>query len=165
MLLCSGWSNEPNIPSNISRVLRAPALCPQKYKPPARAKNRPCQHHYQPCNRTCQIPCPETRAIKRAVVHTLANPLLEQKIARANITINRAIARAKFHVRRHVRSNVRLSTHLQIPSLSKKSHVPTSLSTVQSHVPHRNFVVATATLVAVSFCFHNITLSCFYYLP
>ena len=49
----------------------------------------------------------------------------------------------------------------KIPSTSEKSPMPTSLSTVQSHMPNRNFVVTTATLVTVTFCFHNSALSCF----
>ena len=44
-------------------------------------------------------------------------------------------------------------------STSKKSPLPTSLSAVQSHMPNRNFVVTTATLVTVTFYFHNCTLS------
>jgi len=43
----------------------------------------------------------------------------------------------------------------------EKSPMLTSLSTVQSLMPNRNFVVATATLVTVTFCFHNSALSCF----
>ena len=47
----------------------------------------------------------------------------------------------------------------KIPSTSDKLPVPTSLSTVQWHMPNGNFVVATATLVTVTFCFHNFALS------
>ena len=50
------------------------------------------------------------------------------------------------HVRRHVRSHVR---------------VPTSLSTVQPHMPNRGFIVTTETLVTVTFCLYNSVLSCF----
>ena len=46
-------------------------------------------------------------------------------------------------------------------STSKKSPVPTSLLIVQSHMPSKNFVVVTATLVTATFCFHNSALSCF----
>ena len=49
----------------------------------------------------------------------------------------------------------------KISSTNQKSPVPASLSSVQSYMPNRNFVVATATLVAVTFCFHNSSLSCF----
>ena len=47
-----------------------------------------------------------------------------------------------------------LSTSEQLP-------IPTSLSTMQSHMPNNNFVVATATLFAVGVCFHNSALFCF----
>ena len=49
----------------------------------------------------------------------------------------------------------------KIPRTSEKSPVPTSLLTVQLHMPNRNFVVATNTQVTVTFCFHNSALSCF----
>ena len=42
-----------------------------------------------------------------------------------------------------------------------KLPVLTSLPTVQSHMPNRNFVVATATQVNVTFCFYNSVLSWF----
>ena len=45
--------------------------------------------------------------------------------------------------------------------MSEKSPVPTSLSTAQSHMQNRNYVVATATQVTVTFCLHNSALSCF----
>ena len=48
-----------------------------------------------------------------------------------------------------------------IPCTSEISPLPTSLSTVQSHMPNRKFVVATAKLETVPFCFHNSALSCF----
>ena len=48
----------------------------------------------------------------------------------------------------------------KITSTSEKLLVPTSLSTVQAHMPNRNYVV-TATLMTVTFCFHNAALSCF----
>ena len=35
------------------------------------------------------------------------------------------------------------------------------LSTVQSHIPNRNFVVAAATQVTVTLCFHKSVLTCF----
>ena len=41
----------------------------------------------------------------------------------------------------------------KIPITSEKSLVPASLSTVQSHILNRNFVVATATLVIVTVAF------------
>ena len=47
------------------------------------------------------------------------------------------------------------------PSTSEKSPVPTSLSTMQSHMQSRSFVVTTAKLVTVTFCFHNSALSFF----
>ena len=46
----------------------------------------------------------------------------------------------------------------RIPSTSRKLPVPALLSTVQSHMPNRNFSVATATLVTVTFAV--ITLVC-----
>ena len=49
----------------------------------------------------------------------------------------------------------------KIPNTSEKSKVSTSLSTVQPHMLNRNFVVATARLVTVTFCFRNFALSCF----
>ena len=49
----------------------------------------------------------------------------------------------------------------KIPRTSEKSPVPTSLLTVQLHTPNRNYVVATAILVTVTFCFHNSALSWF----
>ena len=60
-----------------------------------------------------------------------------------------------------MRSHTRISTYVQNPQHGGKSPVPTSLSTVQSHVPIGNFVVATGTLVTVTFCFHNSALCCF----
>ena len=49
----------------------------------------------------------------------------------------------------------------KVPSISEKSSVPKSLSSTQSQMPNRNFIVATATLVPVTFCFHNSVLLCF----
>ena len=49
----------------------------------------------------------------------------------------------------------------KISSTNQKSPVPASLSSVQSYMPNRNFIVATATLVTVTFRFHNSSLSCF----
>ena len=46
-------------------------------------------------------------------------------------------------------------------STKEKLPVPKFLSTVQSYMPNRSFVVATATLVAVTFRFYNSSLSCF----
>ena len=46
------------------------------------------------------------------------------------------------------------------PSTSEKSPAQTSLSAVQSQMPNRNFVVATATQVTIIICFHN-SASCF----
>ena len=57
-------------------------------------------------------------------------------------------------------SSAAVHTHAKSPSTSKKSSVLTSLLTVQSHMPNRNFVITTATLVTVIFCFHNSALSC-----
>ena len=54
----------------------------------------------------------------------------------------------------------RVKTRGKPPSTSEKLPVPTSLSTVKSHMPNGNFFVATATLVTVTFCCHNSTLSC-----
>ena len=65
------------------------------------------------------------------------------------------------HARRHIRFHVRMSTHVQNPRKSEKSPVPTLLSTVQVHMPNRNFVVATARLVAVTFGFHHSAIRCF----
>ena len=62
---------------------------------------------------------------------------------------------------RHVWSHVRVSTHVQDPRTSERSPVPTSLSTVQSRMSKRDFVVA-ITLVTVnnpdedSWFFHKI---------
>ena len=64
-----------------------------------------------------------------------------------------------FYAQRHVRSHVRASTH-EITCTSEKSPVPTTLSPMQLHMPNRNFVVATATLVTVTLFFHNSALSC-----
>jgi len=50
---------------------------------------------------------------------------------------------------------------MRVSTFVKKSPVLTSLSTMQSHIRSRNFVVATAPLVTVTFCFHNSALSCF----
>ena len=41
------------------------------------------------------------------------------------------------------------------------STVPTSLSTVPSHMLNRNFVITTAKLVTITFCFHKSALSYF----
>ena len=50
---------------------------------------------------------------------------------------------------------------LKFSSMSEKSPMPTSLSAMQSHTRNWNFVVTTATLVTVTYCFHNSALSCF----
>ena len=50
----------------------------------------------------------------------------------------------------------------KIPSESEKSPVPSSLSTVLPHMRNRNFVVATATLVTVTFCPYISALSYFF---
>ena len=50
----------------------------------------------------------------------------------------------------------------QIPSTSEKLPVPTSPSSMPSNMPDRNFVVATAAEVTVTFFFHNSTSSCFF---
>ena len=58
-----------------------------------------------------------------------------------------------------MRSHVHASLHMcKISSTSEKSPVPKSLSTMQSHLPNRNFVVATELLVTSLFCFHNYAL-------
>ena len=49
----------------------------------------------------------------------------------------------------------------KIPYTSEISPLPTSLSTVQSHMPNRNFVVPIVKPVTVPFCFHTSALSCF----
>ena len=60
-----------------------------------------------------------------------------------------------------MRPHVHVSTHMHHSQHGEKSPVSKSLSTVQSHMPNRNFVVATATLVTVSFYFHSSHSSCF----
>ena len=47
------------------------------------------------------------------------------------------------------------------PSTSEKLPVPTSLSTVQFHLPNTTIIVVTAPLVTIRFCFHNFPLPCF----
>ena len=86
---------------------------------------------------------------------------LVQCIARFVVISPHSVVGLSVHARRHVLSHVCLSTHLQNLPLQRKIAVPTSLLAVQSHVPNRNYVVATATLVTVMFCFHNSALSCF----
>ena len=49
----------------------------------------------------------------------------------------------------------------KIPSISEKSLLPTSLSTMQSHMPNGDHIVVIATLVTATFCFLNSALSCF----
>ena len=44
---------------------------------------------------------------------------------------------------------------------SEKSPVPTSPLLLQSYTPTKNYVVAIATHVTVTFCFYNSALSCF----
>ena len=44
----------------------------------------------------------------------------------------------------------------RIPSASKTSPVPTSLATVQSHMPNINFVVTSVTLVTLTFPFRTL---------
>ena len=46
----------------------------------------------------------------------------------------------------------------KIPSSSRESPVPTSLSTVQLLMLNSNCIVSTVTLVTVTFCFYNSTL-------
>ena len=65
------------------------------------------------------------------------------------------------HVLRHVRWHVRVSTYVQNPQHEQKITRAKSLSIVQSRVPNRKFVVATATLMTVTFCIHNFASSCF----
>ena len=63
---------------------------------------------------------------------------------------------------RDLSSHMCASPHTcKIPSTSEESPTPTSLSTMQLHMPYRSFVVATATLVIFTFCFQNSALSCF----
>ena len=58
--------NIPFHPEQGTTSLPLPSPCPEiraiarervhtREKFPARAKNRPCRHHFQPCNRICQI--------------------------------------------------------------------------------------------------------------
>ena len=47
------------------------------------------------------------------------------------------------------------------PLLDGTGAMAMPLSTVQSHMPNRSFVVTTATQVTVPFCCHNSVLSCF----
>ena len=63
------------------------------------------------------------------------------------------------HALRHMQSHVHM--HMQNPLNEREIAHATSLSTVQSHMPNRGFVVATAVLVTVPFCFHNSALSFF----
>ena len=49
----------------------------------------------------------------------------------------------------------------KILSTNEISSMPTVLSTVKLHMPHRNFVIATTTLVTIIFSFHNSALSCY----
>ena len=63
--------------------------------------------------------------------------------------------------RRHVSRKCACPHTSKIPNTSEKYPVSTSLSTVQSHMPNRNLVVAITTLVTVTLCFHNSALSCF----
>ena len=49
----------------------------------------------------------------------------------------------------------------KIPSISEKSLLPMSLSTMQSHMPNGDHIVVIATLVTATFCFLNSALSCF----
>ena len=49
----------------------------------------------------------------------------------------------------------------KIPSTSEKPPVLTSLAIAQSHVPYTNLVVATVTLIPITFCFPDSALSCF----
>ena len=58
---------------------------------------------------------------------------------------------SKTRVIAHAHIHARAFPH----STSEKSPVPTLLSTVQLDMPNKNFVAATVTLVAVTFCFHN----------
>ena len=43
----------------------------------------------------------------------------------------------------------------KISNTSKKLPMPTSLSTVQLHIAHMNFVAPTTALVTVNFCFDD----------
>ena len=56
-------------------------------------------------------------------------------------------------------ANARARVTCKIPSANEIPPGPTSLSTVQLHMPNGNFFVPTATLVTVTFCFHNSALS------
>ena len=49
----------------------------------------------------------------------------------------------------------------KIPSKNEKSPLPASLLTVQLLMPNRNYFIATATLVTITFSSHNSALSCF----
>ena len=98
---------------------------------------------------------------------TTIHKWIAEHIAKHDITnkpnIN-SVQQILVHALRHVRSHVCVSKHVQNtpPPTSEKSPVTTSSLTVQLHMPNRNNVVATATLVTVTFCFHNSVLSCFY---
>ena len=48
-----------------------------------------------------------------------------------------------------------------VPRTSEKLPVPQSVSTVRSCMPNRKFIVATAALMTVTFCFKNSAISCF----
>ena len=53
-----------------------------------------------------------------------------------------------------MQSHVHVSMHMQNPQ-HKQKIAQNSQSTVQSYMLNRNFVVATATLVTVAYCFRN----------
>ena len=52
------------------------------------------------------------------------------------------------YTQKYMQSHMCMSTHMQFPQ-----HMLASLSTMQLHMPNRNFIITTATLVTVIFCF------------
>ena len=65
-------NSQRHVRSHVSVFIRS--------KLPARVKNRPCQHHRQPCNRTCQIGILLSQlqryGLSPFAVITLLNPVL-----------------------------------------------------------------------------------------
>ena len=61
-----------------------------------------------------------------------------------------------------MRSHVRVSTHVKNPLHERKiARVNITVNGAILHIPSRDFVVTNATLVTVTFCFHNSALFCF----
>ena len=59
------------------------------------------------------------------------------------------------HARIHVQSHVRVSTHTQNPQHERKIAHDNVIINRAIAMPSRNFVGVTATLVTITFCFHN----------